>query len=141
MNNLFIKKLSSSFMFFAFFLAFQSSIHAQITIENATECDLWVAAAQSDANTPAPCDACTVTQLRRVAPSTSLTLPANLSCGAQEWIEVFYTLAPSGAHVAIARDNINGQCGGDFGVLNCGGNAIETNWETNASGATVVTLK
>jgi len=127
-------------MMFGLFIGFQSSAKAQLTIENATDCTLFVAGTQLNANTAPPCDVCNAVALTRVLPSRSLIIPADAACGIEYWKKVFYTTAPSGVHVA-STSNPSGLCGSDFGVLQCNNTNIEVNWSQTGAGAVVVTLK
>ncbi|NNL90633.1 MAG: hypothetical protein HKO66_00235 [Saprospiraceae bacterium] len=119
-----------------FFVSFSSTASAQLTIENASYCNLWVSGAQMNSNTLAPCDECNLVSLRRVPPSQSIVVPYNPSCGVEVWKQVFYSAAPSGAHVA-SSENPSVSCGGSSGSVDCLGTPIDVTWNSGTS----VTLK
>ena len=139
-RNLIFAKLFNLLLVFGFLVSFQSNAQAQLTIENATDCTLYVAATQLESNTVAPCDACNLVALRRVLPSASITIPANLACGVEYWKEVFYTTAPSGAHVATTVNPSN-LCGNDVGMITCNSTVVEATWSQTGAGSGTVTLK
>lgn len=122
------KQSSAVFSFLlslAFIVSFQSISDAQIRIQNDTGCDLYVAANQGDLTTINPCDGCTLVGLNFIPSGGNITLPANISCGQQQWQAVYWTTT-FGANFGVSYNpGLGGGCGSDV-TGPCGG--TNANW-------------
>jgi len=114
---------SFAFLLLLFF-GVQTTVEAQLTVKNNTNCVVYLKAAQN-----ANCTTCNPTGITAILPGSSVTFPAAASCGLQQWLAIkWYTLSGGSFSVGTSFNPVlGGACGTDV-TGKCAGSFITPSW-------------
>lgn len=109
---------------FIFFFGVQSTMEAQLTVQNNTACVIYLKAGQNNA-----CTACNPTGITAILPGGTVTFPPAAICGPQQWLGVKWFTLPMGVFTTGISYNpvLGGACGPDV-TGTCNGAFITANW-------------